>query len=74
MSCPRPDKDVFHSWRDARRGARRVLAQSGYRLMPYVCGDHLHLTKDERPLPQSPSLRRLVSHRYLNRSPLRRVA
>lgn len=72
--CPRPDKDVFHSWRDARRAVRRVLAQSGYRLKPYTCGDHLHLTKDSSPLPQEASLRRLMSHRYLNRPHLRRAA
>lgn len=73
--CPRPDKDLFHTWRDARRAARRVLAQQGYRLRPYTCGDHLHLTKDTRSLPQSPAVRRLIAHRYLNRpAPTRRVA
>lgn len=51
--CARPDKEVFHSYRDARRAARRIRKQSGYDLEPYQCpgAGHLHLTKASRPSP-----------------------
>ena len=68
MTCPRPDKDVFRSWRDARRAVRRIMAQEGHRLRPYACGDHLHLTSQGVATPKVVDLReRRRRHRYLNR-------
>lgn len=45
LVCPRPDKQMFFCYRDARRAIRRIAAQKGYVLEVYRCGQHLHLTK-----------------------------
>jgi hypothetical protein len=69
VTCPRPDKDVFWSWRDARRAVRRIRAQEKRWLEPYLCEDHLHLTKVDAPTPiMDLRERKPLRHRYLNRT------
>lgn len=76
LYCARPDKEMFFCYRDARRAARRIRKQAGYPLMPYRCGEHLHLTKDSSVSPGVVEpVQTFRQARFLNRpTRLRRVA